>query len=157
MHLDLHSLQKMNGSIPIQAAGSTVLDSLYIFEGLDMATRESIIGRCSEESFESGATIMREGDPSDGKAYIILSGAVEVLICDQAISRLTHGDIFGEYALICAEDRTATVRAIDLVTCLVLDEDTLISVSNENNQINDIMIARINENTNKQEGLKMAA
>lgn len=153
MYLDLSALKQTNNDSSSadatevsESSNENILEQIYIFEGFPQEFRDSIIARCDRELFSVGEEIIREGDESNGKAYIILSGSAEVLRKGKMIARLSVGDIFGEYALICAESRTATVRVIDPIECLILDEDTIIRISNENNQINDIMIARINEN-----------
>jgi len=154
MHLDLSALKRANQESAQTSSlvqGDDVLSGVYIFEGFSQEFQDSILSRCDRESFASGTQIIREGDESNGKAYIILSGSAEVYIAGALVATLSVGDIFGEYALICAENRTATVQVVDPVECLILDEDTLIKISNENNQINDTMIKRINENARASE------
>jgi len=57
--------------------------------------------------------------------------------------------IFGEYAIVCGEKRSATVRAKTPVECLILGESDILKLSDETNELNEILINRINENTAK--------
>jgi eukaryotic-like serine/threonine-protein kinase len=78
--------------------------------------------------FLPGSVIIREGDVGDA-AYMIVSGkcrayrsAGEV---KETLAVMDEGDVFGEMALILDEPRAATVEAVDRVTVLVLDKQTM--------------------------------
>ncbi|MDH4122196.1 MAG: ATP-binding protein [Deltaproteobacteria bacterium] len=67
---------------------------------------------CSLKSAGEGEVLIREGDPSDNRAYFLLSGEVSVYVNEKFILSLGRkGDIFGEMSLVSAEPRSATVRA----------------------------------------------
>jgi CRP-like cAMP-binding protein len=53
------------------------------------------------------------------RAYRTVAGGQETL------AEMTAGDVFGEMALLLDEPRAATVEALDKVTVLVLDKNTL--------------------------------
>jgi serine/threonine-protein kinase len=78
--------------------------------------------------FEPGTVIIREGDPGDA-AYMIVSGRCRayrtVAGGQETLAEMTAGDVFGEMALLLEEPRAATVEAVDKVTVLVLDKNTL--------------------------------
>jgi hypothetical protein len=79
-------------------------------------------------AFAPGEVIIREGDPGDA-AYMIVSGRCRAYrtVGDQQETLVTMkpGDVFGEMALLLEEPRAATVEAVDRVTVLVLDKNTM--------------------------------
>jgi CRP-like cAMP-binding protein len=72
-----------------------------------------------EHSFESGQIIVTQGTP--GQAfYLIVSGRVEMSRDDSTIGAFGAGDFFGEMSLLDQAPRSATVRALEPTTCLML-------------------------------------
>lgn len=59
------------------------------------------------ERFSAGEVIFREGDPSD-RMFILLDGAVEIVIGDEVVDTLAAGDSLGEMALVDNNPRSAT-------------------------------------------------
>jgi CRP-like cAMP-binding protein len=75
-----------------------------------------------------GQAIVTEGEPGDA-FYAMISGQVEVLEGERAVTTLGPGSHFGEIALLLDVPRTATVRAATPVTAFRLDHegfDTLV-------------------------------
>ena len=99
------------------------LGTLPLFQGLDQKHRAVIAKTVFERSFPAGEVILREGEQGLG-AYMIRSGQVEVVHLrvgrEERISTLGPGKVFGELALLTDSPRTATVRAVEPTTCLVL-------------------------------------
>jgi CRP-like cAMP-binding protein len=79
-------------------------------------------------TFEPGSIIIREGAAGDA-AYMIVSGHCRAYrnVGDrqETLATMTAGDVFGEMALLLDEPRAASVEAVDRVTALVLDKNTL--------------------------------
>jgi serine/threonine-protein kinase len=79
-------------------------------------------------TFEPGELIIREGDAGDA-AYMIASGRCRAFRTvgnrQETLATMNTGDVFGEMALLLDEPRAASVEAIDRVTALVLDKQTL--------------------------------
>lgn len=75
--------------------------------------------------FTPGDVVVRAGEVGR-HIYFINKGTVEVLTQDgrKVLRTLSDGDFFGELALIHAQPRTATVRAIGYCDFYVLDKDT---------------------------------
>ena len=75
--------------------------------------------------YQAGSVIFKDGDPAND-AYLIESGTVEILRRsgdhDVVLARLTRGEIFGEMALIDGKPRMASVRALDVVTCVLISQ-----------------------------------
>jgi serine/threonine-protein kinase len=78
--------------------------------------------------FQPGAVIIREGDVGDA-AYMIVDGRCRAYrkVGDEqeTLAIMGAGDVFGEMALLLDEPRFATVEAVDAVTVLVLDKQTM--------------------------------
>jgi serine/threonine-protein kinase len=80
------------------------------------------------KTFAPGTVIIREGELG-GEAYMIVSGQCRayraVASGTETLGTMTAGDVFGEMALLLAEPRAASVEAVDQVTVLVLDQQTM--------------------------------
>ncbi len=80
------------------------------------------------KTFAPGTVIIREGEVG-GEAYMIVSGQCRAFRAlnggDETLGTMTAGDVFGEMALLLAEPRAASVEAVDQVTVLVLDQQTM--------------------------------
>jgi eukaryotic-like serine/threonine-protein kinase len=78
--------------------------------------------------FPAGTVILREGDVGDA-AYMIVSGRCRAYRSvgggDETLAIMDAGDVFGEMALLLDEPRSASVEALDAVTCLVLGKTTM--------------------------------
>jgi trk system potassium uptake protein TrkA len=85
----------------------------------DMTTRQ--LGHVASVTRElvkpAGSLIFAEGDPGDA-LFLIVSGEVEVLRGGERLTVLRAADYFGELAVLTAETRNASVRA--LTDCLLL-------------------------------------
>ena len=86
-------------------------------------------------SFKAGETIIAEGDEGDS-AYVIVSGAVEVIVgrsdSARSVGTLHMGEVFGEMSLIEPGPRSATVRAAEDTECLVTSYEEFISAIEDN-------------------------
>jgi CRP-like cAMP-binding protein len=93
--------------------------SMAAFSELRPSERDLLLTRLSDESFEAGQVIIRQGEAGD-RFYVIRQGRVEVLLEEpgQPVHRVTElgpGDFFGELALLLSAPRSATVRALTAV------------------------------------------
>ncbi len=82
-----------------------------LFARLPIAERMALAEHAEVVSWEPGAIILREGDPSDGSAYIVHSGLVEILIGGAQVRVLGRGSSIGERGAIKGDARTSTMRA----------------------------------------------
>lgn len=72
-----------------------------------------------EQAFQPGQIIVSQGTP--GQAfYMVLSGRVEIIRDNNSLGAFRPGDFFGEMALLDSAPRSATIRAIEPTTCLML-------------------------------------
>ncbi|MDD5198137.1 MAG: cyclic nucleotide-binding domain-containing protein [Candidatus Gracilibacteria bacterium] len=151
MKLNLSALKKMN--IGRDNPYVPILQKLSLFEGVDSFLIDSLISQCPMQSFDRGDMILSEGDESNGKAYVIISGEVDIFMGGKKISSLREGTIFGEYALICGDKRSATVRVASPLQCIIFDESDIMRISDETNKLGDILTQRITENIEAQRGI----
>jgi CRP-like cAMP-binding protein len=72
-----------------------------------------------EQSYAAGQIIVTQGTP--GQAfYMIVSGRVEILRDDSSLGTLGSGNFFGDMSLLDSAPRSATIRAVDPTTCIML-------------------------------------
>jgi len=87
-----------------------------VFEPVTPGDRKVILARLTSSKYESGATIVRQGDIGD-TMYLIKEGKVRVWLNDPLkgnieVTTLSEGDFFGEIALATSRPRVANVTAI---------------------------------------------
>jgi PPM family protein phosphatase len=72
-----------------------------------------------EQSFEASQIIVSQG--TAGHAfYMILEGRVEIVRDGNSLGAFRPGDFFGEMSLLDSAPRSATIRAIEPTSCLML-------------------------------------
>lgn len=98
-----------------------LLSEVKIFSETDPEVLEAIAIQLKEIGFRQGQTIFKKGD--DGYAmYIIKSGTVRVHDGNHVLSRLSAGQVFGEFALFDNETRSASVTAEEKGVLLELNQ-----------------------------------
>jgi CRP-like cAMP-binding protein/cytochrome P450 len=124
-----------------------------ILPGLSSHELNQIVSKVNRATYAPGALIIREGETAE-EFFIVLDGEVEVMTGLQlpqekqiVVARLGPGDYFGEIGLLRGIKRTASVRAVTVVTVLVLDRETFITIVSEGDlvsaQIADIVRRRV--------------
>ncbi|KAJ9533180.1 hypothetical protein QJQ45_018271 [Haematococcus lacustris] len=105
------------------------MNSVPLLNGLSREQKLQLVDAFSEEVFEPGAPVIREGEAGD-KFYIVKEGEAVVVSNDKEVNRLFKADFFGEQALLNDEPRKANVRASGLgrLTVLSLDRTTFVNV-----------------------------
>jgi CRP-like cAMP-binding protein len=103
-----------------QAEVAETIAACPLFARLPITGRLALAEQAEVVSWEAGATILSEGDPSDGCAYIVHSGLVEILIGGAQVRVLGRGSSIGERGAIMGEARTSTMRTRDGVELLKL-------------------------------------
>lgn len=77
----------------------------------------------TKKYFNSGETIIKEGDPSEGW-FVLLNGRVAVCKRDLTITEIHHrGTVFGELGCILDRPRTATIVALESTSVLFVQMD----------------------------------
>ncbi|XP_045133056.1 cAMP-dependent protein kinase type I regulatory subunit-like isoform X2 [Portunus trituberculatus] len=102
------------------------LSKVSILESLDKWERLVVADALEPVSFESGSTVVRQGEPGDD-FYIIVEGTAVVMQARSPseepveVGRLGTSDYFGEIALLLDRPRAATVIADGPLKCVKLD------------------------------------
>jgi hypothetical protein len=115
-----------------------------LFAPLSMAIVEQLAGQLRRTSAPAGEWIVREGDPGE-RYYLLERGRIEVSQGGEVLRHCGPGDSFGEIALLRGVPRTASVRALEEVSALVLErEDFLEAVTGHpaSAQAADSLVAR---------------
>eukprot|EP00904_Undaria_pinnatifida_P003555 jgi/Undpi1/131/HiC_scaffold_1.g00131.m1 len=111
-----------------RAQHKTFLESVPTLEQLTEYEILTIADALVEVSYDDGDLVCTQGEVGDA-FYIIKKGSASVLQSDalgdvQEIARLDTGHYFGEVALIFAQPRGATVKAVGQLQLLSLDRRT---------------------------------
>jgi CRP-like cAMP-binding protein len=95
------------------------LSRVPIFSNCSPEEIAAIAAVAQESFFQPGQIIVTQGTP--GQAfYMITSGRVEIVRDGVSLGAFGPGDFFGEMSLLDAAPRSATIRAIEEVACLML-------------------------------------
>lgn len=94
-----------------------------LFSGLTAGEIADVMRLLRAETREAGAIIARRGDIAHSM-YFIARGSVEIELPNET-RRLDEGHFFGEMAALRRVRRTATVRALERTSLLVLDAKDL--------------------------------
>lgn len=103
------------------------LKTVSLFEGLEPADKDFVLGLFARREIGKGASIFEEGDEGD-TLFLIESGRVEIVKhvageTEKVLAVLGPGDFFGEMVLI--EERVRSARASALgpaaLRCLSLE------------------------------------
>jgi CRP-like cAMP-binding protein len=82
------------------------------------------IGGAATKTFQPGEVIFREGDETQGEAYLVHEGTVEArrLVdgTERLLNTLVKGDLLGEVALFREGPHSVTATAIENVTLVVI-------------------------------------
>lgn len=119
------TLEQIN--IQKYSENKSLLETIPVFKILNSAQLESLISSIKSPMFAPTTVIVNEGDTGD-LLYIIKQGNVKCSKDGVDIRTMEKGDYFGEQALLYNSVRTATITAIDNVTCLTIDRTELTSL-----------------------------
>lgn len=100
-------------------AHEAFLAKVPLFSSCSLQEIEAVASAAQDHGFESGQIIVTQGTP--GQAfYMILTGRVEILRDGASLGTFGPGDFFGEMSLLDQAPRSATIRAVEPTTCLML-------------------------------------
>ncbi len=87
------------------------LQQVKIFKETDLPALSKIARLLTPLDFKEGDIVISKGEKGES-VYFIDTGEVVVLDENTLLSRLSKGDVFGEYSLIDTQTRSATVKAV---------------------------------------------
>ena len=115
-------IRRLDARAAQPGTGFDLLAAVPLFAMLPQATLELLSRQLQERTFDTGADIVREGEPGE-LFYLISHGNVDIVHGGRTITRSGPGDYFGEVALLRDVPRVATVRTREPVTTYFLDRD----------------------------------
>ena len=113
-----------------QEARISLLREVGLFHGVTDDGLAAVAEKSTEIAFETGRTIVRQGEVGTG-FFLIASGTARVVRDGKTIAELGPGQFFGELSLLDQQPRIANVIAETPVDCLALaswDFETILSV-----------------------------
>lgn len=116
-----------------EQAVQELLVQIPLFESLsqrELAALEDILYR---RNYKAGELIFRQGEPGAGM-YIVLEGTVSIIYepTGETLTQLSHGDFFGEIALLNETPRSATAQAQTTCTLLGFFQPELLDLLSRN-------------------------
>lgn len=113
-----------------------------------------------ERNYKKGDTVVKEGEQAVA-FFIVISGKVEVSAGGgakkQKLADMGPGGVFGEQALLDGGPRTATVKVVDDVTCLVLSRWDFVAELRTNPQIAVAMLPILSKRLRETDAKLVAA
>ncbi|GAB0174423.1 MAG: hypothetical protein HHAS10_03020 [Candidatus Altimarinota bacterium] len=104
------------------------LKNLYIFQGFSEAEVAYFLLMSQTQLRKQGDRIITEREESNGCAYYVTRGVVNVTRDGVELANLGPGSFFGEIALITDEPRTATVVCLEDCELQVFMKDDFITL-----------------------------
>ncbi|MFO0742297.1 MAG: cyclic nucleotide-binding domain-containing protein [Labilithrix sp.] len=91
-----------------------VLAQARVFSQIPRAELAVLAEMMQPESFPKGSTVCEIGEPAD-RVYVVASGTLSVFLKNGTTParHLRAGDVLGEYGMVAASARTATVKVAD--------------------------------------------
>ena len=108
-----------------------LLASISIFQGLEPADLELLLGITRTQSLSTGEVLFHKGDPGK-ELYAVMTGQLRASgLCEDGeevpFGLMEPGEVLGEIALLDQSPRSATVRALCESTLLCLHRDDFLS------------------------------
>src|SRR6266850_4991196 len=108
---------------------ASVFEDIPIFSLLDADERAVLAEQVELRRFAARQRIYRVGDPG-AKAYVVLSGKVEVVIIDEdnqavVLDTPTSGEMFGLASMLSATVHATTATALEDTTAIEVDRNDL--------------------------------
>jgi len=111
-----------------------VLREVTWLKGMDDEVINKIISASETRVYNSGDTLMKQGDSGDG-LIVITRGSVKVSIGDVVVDIMGRGAVIGEMAVLAGVPRTATVIADSTVNALWLNTDSMQAIMSDSPEL----------------------
>ena len=81
-------------------------------------------GKTTKVLMLEGETLFNQGDKGD-KAYMIVSGSLDVVVDGKKVGYMKDGEVFGEMALILQQNRSATITSSKPTELICISKENL--------------------------------
>jgi CRP/FNR family transcriptional regulator, cyclic AMP receptor protein len=124
----------------------SVLREIHFFAGLPLEVVKLFAYLCTRECFKMDEFLFRQGD-DDGCAYYLLTGEVNLLVCnsagEQVLRRYAQRSFFGSLALLGPLPRLFSMQAATDLCCLVLTRDKFTKILEQFPEIQPKIVSSI--------------
>jgi small-conductance mechanosensitive channel/CRP-like cAMP-binding protein len=108
---------------------AALLAGVEFLEALTSDQLERLAAQSVSVPYPAGGTVVRQGDEGDS-LFLVASGSVEVSVrapggSAQTLATLGPGDYFGEMSLLTGAPRSATIRAVQETSLVILRKEAL--------------------------------
>ena len=122
---------------------STILNKVDLFKDLTSANLRYLAERSVVKTYLQGECIIKQGEPSKGVLFILLSGDSNVVVStknkkDIVIGHLKPYEFFG-VTVLSEDEYPASVIAKEKVKCLEIPRKDLVNIMNENVEFASVM------------------
>jgi CRP/FNR family transcriptional regulator, cyclic AMP receptor protein len=100
------------------------LSRVPLFHSLTTRQMRRLARGTSEDSYDAGSSIVREGGRTE-TLFVVLEGTAKIVRDGRTIAHRNPGEFFGEISMIDGRRRVASVVAKTPMRCLVLYHDVL--------------------------------
>lgn len=111
-----------------------VLREMELFRNVDDRQLRVVAMLGDELSYRDGERLFEQGEEGDA-AYVVISGAVEVLVRveggERSVARLGRGEIFGELAVLLDQPRSSAIAASGDLEALRLNRSVILNMLRE--------------------------
>lgn len=114
-----------------------ILAAVPLFHALSREQMGYLFAQATEEVYQSGTVLVRQGEAAD-RIFLILSGNVRVVEASldepsayRFVAELGHGELFGEVGAFLGEMRPATVITMEKTRCLLFSPQPFLRTLHE--------------------------
>jgi CBS domain-containing protein len=93
------------------------------FDAVKPDRLDDLAGRVKIERFPAGTVILQQSGEPSRFLYLVRNGSAEILDDGHLVDLIGEGEVFGAWSLLGGFGPTATVRAREDTTCLLIDPD----------------------------------
>lgn len=148
-------MKQASSHLPIEEL-IALLKNVSIFNQTDESVLRQIATSLQERPAKAGETIFMKGDIGD-TMYIIVEGSVRVHDGDHTFATLKKRQVFGEYALLDTEKRSASVTTLEPTLLFALKQEVFYEIFMHNISITrgiiQVLVSRSRLNNKLQEEL----
>lgn len=119
-----------------------VIATVPLFESLTKRHLRKIAALTSTVEYDTGDTVIREGEPGDA-FFVTVAGQAKVVVGGKTVHRLIPGDHFGEISLLDGGPRSASVVAETPLSVLRLNRGPFLRIVRDDADLARALLASL--------------